>query len=451
MLGGNSARPGGRDEAGAGLRASLGDPGASRGPGDDAPQPSGVTMAPVLQQLGDSIFIVWPGERTLEFTRIVEARETVSAELCVVDQGQTLHWARINMMSTQSRNTLAKGLEDTLPGVPWKTIVEDSCRMVVQHLRRGEPSVAVEPRKPREGRYLVNPYIPAGEVTVLYGDGGAGKSLLALSLAVAGLLGHPLTPQWRVGNLERVLYLDWESDAETHGERLHGLTHRRELVQKGAILHRRLWRPLTDTIDVVRMDADKHQADLVICDSLGAACGSEPESADAAVRTMMALRSLRGTKLVIAHVSKTSAELARSRPYGSVYVANLARSLVEARRIEVAEDNLLTIGLYHRKTNVGQFGRATAITFRWDDDESIAVMTGRPDMVSDSVPARILDALLHGHKTAAAMAEELSISPGQVRAALSRLADAQRVVRLDQRGENGGSGREAVWGLRARD
>src|SRR5215510_840082 len=119
MLGGNSTRAGHRDEAGAGLRASLGDPGASGGPGDDAAQPQRVTMAPALQQLGDSIFVIWPGERTLEFTRIVEARETCTAESCVVDQGQTLHWARINMMSTQSRNTLAKGLEDTLPGVPW--------------------------------------------------------------------------------------------------------------------------------------------------------------------------------------------------------------------------------------------------------------------------------------------------------------------------------------------
>ena len=405
--------------------------------------------APVLKSVGDSLFVIFDADRTLEFSRLVESKDTVTAELVVVEQGLVLHWARINLVSTVSRDSLSKRLEADLPGVPWKTIVEQACRLVVQHLRRGEPAVPLEPRLPRPSRWFVDPYIPAGEVTVLYGDGGAGKSLLALALAVSGLLGHPLTPVWAAAPLERVLYLDWESDAQTHGERLHALTHRRELVTPGAILHRRLWRPLTDTLDVVRSDADTHRAELIICDSLGAACGSEPESADAAVRTLMALRSLRGTKLVIAHVSKASADLNRSRPYGSVYVANLARSLIEARRVEGLGDQTVSVSLYHRKTNAGRIGAASAVTFRWDDDDSVAVYSGRPDLLSAGLPVQILDALLSGHKTVGTLAQELGTSEQSVRKTMGRLLEAHRVVRMDELGGHGGRGREAQWGLRA--
>src|SRR5262245_13575649 len=362
-----------------------------------------------------------------------------------------LHWARINIVSTVSRNGLSKALEDSLPGVPWKTIIEVSSRMIAEHLRKPEPAVELEPRRLRPGRWFVNPFIPAGEITVLYGDGGTGKSLLALAIAVAGLLGHPMTPPWKVAPIDRVLYLDWESDAETHGERLHALTHRRELVQKGAILHRRLWRPLTDTIDVIRTDAARHQAELIICDSLGAACGSEPESADAAVRTLMALRSLPGTKLLIAHVSKASAEQQRSRPYGSVYVANLARSIIEARRTELVNSRVLSVSLYPSKTNTGRLGPSSAVTFEWDDDETIDVSSGRPDVTSMSLASQVMNALLGGHRTTTDLAEELRASAATLRVILGRLQEAGHVTRVGTAEDAQGHRTEAMWGLLARE
>ncbi|HEY9147871.1 MAG TPA: AAA family ATPase, partial [Gammaproteobacteria bacterium] len=42
-----------------------------------------------------------------------------------------------------------------------------------------------------EREWLVQDLIPARNVTLLYGDGGTGKSLLALQLAVAVALGRP--------------------------------------------------------------------------------------------------------------------------------------------------------------------------------------------------------------------------------------------------------------------
>ena len=58
----------------------------------------------------------------------------------------------------------------------------------------------------------------------MFGDGGVGKSYLALALALAGLLARPLSARWRVAPLRRVLYLDWESGRDEQQARLWRLT-----------------------------------------------------------------------------------------------------------------------------------------------------------------------------------------------------------------------------------
>ena len=121
--------------------------------------------------------------------------------------------------------------------------------------------------------------------------------------------------------------------------------------------YRAMTRPLTDVISAVRRDVDTLGADLVFVDSLGAASGSEPEGSDSAIRTMNALRSLSpASRLVAAHVSKLAADQAKGsvRPYGSVYVRNLARCAVYAS-VDTdpvpGEDHQLVVTYTHTKAN----------------------------------------------------------------------------------------------------
>ncbi len=360
---------------------------------------------PVLKPLGDSLWVVWTSRGlTMEFSRVVEHRDTLTAELSVVSEtAGFLHWARLNLASTQARTSLTRALEEADPSQSWRDLIEKSCRMVALHIRIGDPAVPLSPIEPSVGRWLIEPYIPLGDITVLFGDGGTGKSLLALALTLSGLLGHPLGGIWSIRDIKRAVYLDWESDRQAHAERLWGLAQALEMPPDGAILHRRLYRPLTEDISAIRADCDRHEADLVIVDSLGAACGAEPESADAAVRTLMAIRGLRGTKLVIAHVSKAAADQTRgARPFGSVYVQNLARSTIEMRRQEEGAPNegSLALTLYHRKSNHGRLGRPMAFSFDWGVDGAIAIQRGQPDLAGASLSTQILAALKTGGVTA---------------------------------------------------
>lgn len=406
---------------------------------------------PALRVIGDGLWVVWPSRGlTMEFSRFVDHRDTLMAEISVTsEQAGALHWAKLNLASTQTRTALVRVLEEAESSQPWRSLVEAACRMVVDHWRAGEPATALRPAAPSAGRWLVEPYVPLGEITVLFGDGGAGKSLLALALALAGLIGHPLGNLWRIQPLRRVLYLDWESDAQAHAERLWALSQPLEAPPEGAILHRRLYRPLTEDLSTIRADCDRHEADLVVVDSLGAACGPEPEGADAAVRTLMAIRGLRGTKLVVAHVSKQGADTkGPARPFGSVYVGNLARSTIEFRRQEEggAGDDGFAVTLYHRKNNHGRLGRAAGFAFEWGIDGALAVRRAEPDLSSTSLATRVLASLRSGGMAADAIADELDVPARSVKSALARLDQQQKVTRLES--VSGGRGNKTLWGLR---
>ena len=196
----------------------------------------------------------------------------------------------------------------------------------------------------------------------------------------------------------------------------------------------------------MRAEVARGGVDLVIADSLAPASGPEPEHADAALGALLALRSLAVTVLCIAHVSKAQADTkAPSRPYGSVHIQNLARSVIEARGSEADDQEESTVSLYHRKSNQGRRQSPSALRFTFDPTGAIRVGAGEPDTGGASLAFQILDALQAGPLKSARLAEQLDSMPNAIRAAMSRLEKRNMVMRL---GESGvGRGHETEWGL----
>ena len=404
---------------------------------------------PILKPLGESLFVVWRARAVLEFARVSEHRDSLSAEVTVSNAaGTALHWARVNLASTQGRGALIKAVEETEPTDDWRPIIERSCRLVAKHIRTGEPAqpLIAEPPSAVE-RWAVEGWMPAGQITVLFGDGGAGKSYLALILALSGLLDRAITSRWRMVTLHRVLYLDWETDHASQRVRLWRLTQGLgSTPQDGAILHRTMRRPLRDEIGPIRAECARQGVDFVIADSLAPASGPEPEHADAALSTLLALRSLAVTVLCVAHVSKLQADAkAPARPYGSVHIQNLARSTIEARGSEADDARVSTISLYHRKLNDGHRQPPAAVQLLFDPSGLIRVTSAQPDTGGATLAFQILDALQRGPQKAGQLAEELDVAPATIKKTLQRLEKRDRVLRVGD--DDLGRSQERSWGL----
>ncbi len=411
---------------------------------------SAPASGPAIITEGDDYRVTWPD--AVEFFAVAprESGEGLHAEVTITLRGDVLSWGRLNLASTSMREGLVKKLGQAAAEVPWRERLELACRLIAQRVRIGSPIVTLAPTMPEPGgRFLVDKLMPISETTVISGDGGAGKGHLALALALALTRDVALPCGLRpIVTPTRVLYLDWESCREEQEERLFLLAAGLS-VDPPAVEYRAMTRPLADDIATIRAEVTRRRVGLVIADSAGPAAGGEPEGADSAIRLMTALRSLApATRLLLAHVSKASAESpGPARPYGSVFISNLARSVWEIRRSAEEESDLL-VALYHRKVNRGRLHQPISLRFTFHDDRVTLHGQDIADsgdlLARASLSKRVLTALKTGAATVADLAAGLDSSEDTIGRIVRRLAGKRVVINV---AEQVGKGHPSKWGL----
>jgi hypothetical protein len=404
---------------------------------------------------GDNVRIRWPGSPPLEVLAVAprESGDGVHAEVTVRLAGAALSWGRLNLVSTAMREGLVKKLREIVPDLPWRERLELACRLIVEQVRMGTPLIPLRPApRPSSQRDLIEDVLPFGETSLLYADGDAGKGWVALLIAVALQTGRAFPHLRPTCSGVTTAYLDWESSAEEIAARLHGICRGLGVdLPPGSILYRPMDRALADEAPRLRAELARHGVRFVIVDSFGPAAGAEPESADSAIRAMNALRSLTATtKLVLAHVSKAAADqpTGATRPYGSVFVRNLARSAWELRRSEEREPDELLVAAYHRKHNSGPRAPAFGLRLGFEPDGAVVVtradLAEAPDLLARaSVGRRVTVALAAGALTVAELAQHLGVPEATVGRIVRRLRERGLVVPM-------GETRPHRWGLASR-
>jgi hypothetical protein len=412
-----------------------------------------------IERRGDG-FVTRNGDASIEIARIYEHRDgQIDADFWASVKGLD-HWSRLNMAAPGSRQTLAKHLMTACPGPDWMALLDYTCQAVVKTIRTVQPAVTLRAQRPQRiyDRFLVEGIVPLQTVTVLYGDGGSLKSLMALAIGLAGIRGEPIAPAavWCVSPISSILMLDWESDAEDHNARLWGLCAGYGVdpdLLGERIAYREMTRPLHEVLPQIKHQLAEKPADLLIIDSLLKAAGDEPLDVTASNRVMSAIRELQTTTIAISHISHDSARsTGQARIIGSVMYGNAARSAVECR----AEDIEIGPGQWakcvsYALTKSNRFGKwgPHALRFVWSSDDVIKIEADTPDETRLSLSDRILKALDSGAKTDAELAELLVAPVNTIKSSLQRLENRCMVIKLEA--SKGGRGNKTLWGRTVRN
>lgn len=347
-----------------------------------------------------------------------------------------LHQSNFNMNSTKGKIELINILSKRCEEPNWESIIEQLRVYTLENYRTGEPIRIFSGNEEYQAPvFLLYPFVQEKQLTMIYGEGGIGKSTFALMLSAA-LQEKCELPHTNLKKPSKgVLYLDYETDEATlswqykrilNGLGLNGLPLR----------YRRCTIPLLSDAEKIKELIVESNVDTIVVDSAGAACGSDMNDAMSANQIALILRSFETTNILISHTSKSNGP--KKTPYGSVYFINNARSLWEIRKSNENREDEVSIGIFHRKANIMQLQKPKGYRFVFHD-ELIEVLGCDPkemDGFSEefTISQRILDTLKSfGLMTTQELIDELGVSEGSVKGTIHRMKKEKRVIKVEDK------------------
>ena len=347
------------------------------------------------------------------------------------DYNPHLSGGAFNFSGPQARRNLSKGLYEKesklLTRKAWDEILEQLCMNVLRLERQGHPVKEIWTNadiKPPE--YLVWPILPKFQPTILYGDGGVGKSELALIIATCLTLPwheNPLGLRVNSHKGVKVLYLDWESHENLVTWRLKCLCRGFGLPDY-CINYIQCDQTFSDILPETQQKIVDLGIECVVIDSVGAAVSGDLNDAQTATGLIQRhLRQLNCTPLLIGHVVKGKDNGERT-PFGSIFWRNAARSAWEMKATR-PQKNTLEVGLFHRKANESEISDPLGFRIVFDRSEERTTVNRievRDTELAGELPLieRIRDFLQDGAHTCEEIAEGVGATSNYVKTVLNR-------------------------------
>jgi hypothetical protein len=298
---------------------------------------------------------------------------------------------------------------------------------------------------------LAEPFLTAEGPTVIYGRGGVGKGMLACWLARRLVAANHI-----------VMVVDFEGHEREWGSRLRGLGLTD--AELAAIHYRAPFGPdwtaptgsLAAVADLIRDDAARLGVSVIIVDSYSVATSNgDLMGGEQAAREYFGGHARIGLpSLTIAHVRGDSGKFP-DRPFGSVFVHNLARETWAVERVgddtgeTIDEDerrsgpSVVALELRNKKANARPVSPAQFVTFSFYRDGSIEAHTDRP--AGRAVADLAADALAEGPLTLPKLVAAIKADTGR-----SVAEDTLRrtLARHPQRFLQATSSRPRTWSVR---
>ena len=401
---------------------------------------------PIVKPLPNGYEFLWcQGEEwviSISIVKLNESHGALSGELSIKHEFKdkpTISGIRFNLVSQQARNTISKRLTEAklIPGLDWPQIIDQICAETIKRHREVEPhqelwtSEDIQPPG-----YLLEPLMPLNQPTIIFGEGGIGKSEMALVILICLSLpwyDNPLgliTPDHSV----KTLYLDYETDEREILWRAKSLQIGMELPPFN-VNYRRCNVPLANDIESIKGIINDIKAEALIIDSLGYASGGELKESSSAISFFSSLRQLKTTSLILAHTSKDKEAKVRS-VFGSAYFTFAARSIWEARKSQEVGEDELSIALFHRKANLSKLHHPLGYKLNFNGHKTF-IETEDTRNVDEflkeyGTQTRIYELLKGEPMSIKDIAEALDLTEGNTRVAISRL---NKKGKLSKRGE----------------
>ncbi|MBX9658573.1 MAG: helicase RepA family protein [Nitrospiraceae bacterium] len=399
-----------------------------------------------LADLGNGFSVYWPGQNIRFLAEYITRQQSgIFAEFTVLDGEKTLcEGHRVNLNGDKAR--VAKKVHEydgRFKLADWTVLIESTAVLVLRRYREGEPLRLLNAGTPVEDlSYQLSPLVFHRKTTILYGDGGLGKSSLALLCGMLVSSGESLAGLSAVPG--RVLFVDYEDSWDVHVRRMRAIAACHPQLKAADVRYQAHHEPLWNIVPMLLRRVQTEQITFLILDSLAAAtCGDS--SAEAATKAFRALRMLNLGALVLAHIPKATEQQQESGIYGSVFFKNFARSTWELRREQEVGADVSILGLFNRKSNLSRLHSPLGLTVRQngtnssiqyepcDLGETIELAKGLP-VASRIVNFLEKDGSLYSAKD---IAEAIEIPIGTVKTTLSR--------HNKMKWHSIGEGRETKW------
>ncbi|GIW06388.1 MAG: hypothetical protein KatS3mg060_1193 [Dehalococcoidia bacterium] len=392
---------------------------------------------------------------TCTFSEIEKSPRSLDATLDLAIEGPGIapdrFSQRLNLESSSQRIELRRELDRFFgEDYRWTNLLHHAIGLARQAFLSRDRAVRVPDIEPIVGPRpsTVDVLLPAGEPVVLFGDGSAGKTYLALAIALTVSCGLPFVGL--ATTRTNVLVIDYESTAQDIRQRCERLAAGLglESLPTGVLYWDAGGVPIVDQRDALRRLIEREGVGLVIIDSAAAACGGKPEDAIVALDYFQrGLRYLGSglTTLTIAHSPKTGDT---EKPFGSAFWHNQPRRTWYVKRVQDDERDEIAIGLYPRKVNYGRRPRPIGLRLSFDGETGPVLIERTALSDSPELDAmrplkdRIADILQRGALTVAEIAERLDHNPEVIAATLRK----HRTTFLNLT-QHTGRGHEARWGL----
>lgn len=338
---------------------------------------------------------------------------------------------------------LAKRFDEALPekqfGIRWLNFVQLFRKRVLEYIEQGEPAEEVKSEELENFKpeYLIKPFLIKNTVNLIFGEGGSGKSSLALLFAVFGKSTKLQVALDLQAEPVKVLYLDYENNRILFNSFLKQIT-KSYGIRDFSITYKACHMPLINEFEAICEVVDEKEPQLVIIDSLAPACGETIE-VNQVISFYQHLSRLRKTVLLIGHTAKNTTS---ETPYGSVYFLNLCRNVFMVKRKLITRDKFQLI-LTHKKCNVGKLIHKP---FALEFDYSIGLGISKSEVkdVERDKTERILETLKIKACTLREISEITGVNYDTVKAICNRLHDKGYLVRLQ-------NGKGILYALKAEE